>query len=342
MTGLSTSKFRSVILPAFAWGLLGVLGAACSSGDISSPTPQASSPTDSTAATPTDSTITAPIDSAMPPIDSSGMSGAAAALDNRSPRPGIMFGSDGMRNEYFNNVHTGAKRGGGLTPENVMPLLADARARGARIVLKLSLGRDDFIQNSDRTFSLTKWKALVDRFRKVNLATYIADGTILGHFIIDEPHRTAKWGGKIIPHATVEAMAAYSKQIWPTMHTFVHTKTEWLTATPVVYTHLDATWVQYAVGKGEVTKWITDEISYAKRKGLGVMMGLNVLYGGTRSKMSGSELKTYGTALLNQTYGCGFILWAHDLAYYGRSDVKSAMADLSTKARTHVKTSCRQ
>jgi hypothetical protein len=258
-----------------------------------------------------------------------------------------------MKNEYFNNVHTGAKRGGGVTPENVLDLLAGSRAKGARILLKMSMGADDHIQNSNGTFSMTKWKGLVDRFRKVNLGPYIADGTILGHFIIDEPHRAVKWGGKIIPHATVEAMAAYSKGIWPTMHTFVHTQTQWLASTPVIYTHLDANWAAYAAGKGEVTRWITNEISYAKSKRLGVMIGMNVLDGGNgssgiagtikgRYSMSASELRTYGTALLNQSYGCAFILWQHNLTYYGRSAIKSAMADLSTKARNHVKTSCRQ
>jgi hypothetical protein len=362
MVGLSTSLLRTVILRAFVGGTLIVLAAACGNDDGTGPSTQASNPPDSAATNPPDSTTTAPTDSAgspsdstipPPPIDSSGLSGAAAALDTRSSFPGIMFGSDGMRNEYFNNVHTGAKRGGGVEPDNVLPLLSDARARGARIVLKLSMGRDDYIQNSDGTFSLSKWKALVDRFKRVNLGPYIADGTILGHFIIDEPHRAAKWGGKIIPHATVEAMAKYSKQIWPAMNTFVHTKTGWLVSTSINYTYLDATWVQYAAGKGEVTKWITGEISYAKSKGLGVMMGLNVLNGGNGSSgirgtsrgsysMSASELRTYGTALLNQSYGCGFILWAHNLTYYGRSDMKSAMADLASKAKAHVKTSCRQ
>jgi hypothetical protein len=57
--------------------------------------------------------------------------------------------------------------------------------------------------------------------------------------------------------------------------------------------------------------------------------------------MSATELRTYGTALLNQTYACGFYMWMHNTTYYGRADIKSAMTELSTKAKTHVKTSCR-
>jgi hypothetical protein len=354
MIDLSSSLHPGVRLRAIAGGLLLLLGAACgSNGDGTGPTSEASLPGDSTL---TSDSTTIPSDSALTPLvptDSSGMSGAVAALDTRSARPGIVFATDAMQNQYFNAVYTGSKRGGGVTPDNVLSLLSEARSKGARIVLKLTMGADDYIQNSDGTFSFTKWKALVDRFKPVNLGPYITDGTLLGHFLIDEPHRAAKWGGKIIPQATVEAMAKYSKQIWPTMNTFVHTQTAWLASSPVTYTYLDASWVQYAAGKGAVTTYIANEIYYAKSKGLGLMVGMNVLDGGNgssgirgttsgRYSMSASELKTYGTVLLNQSYACGFINWQHSLTYFGRSDVQSAMATLSNMAKAHVKTACRQ
>jgi hypothetical protein len=350
MIVLSSSAHRGVRLRAIAGGLLLLLGAACSnSGGGTGPT-EAALPGDSTA-----TSGAAPVDSTtiVSPTDSSGITGAVAALDTRSPRPGIVFATDGMQNQYFSPVYTGSKRGGGVTPDNVLSLLSDARSKGARIVLKLTMGADSYIQNSDGTFSLTKWKALVDRFKAVNLSPYIADGTLLGHFLIDEPHRAAKWGGKIIPQSTVEAMAKYSKQIWPTMNTFVHTQMPWLASSPITYTYLDAGWAQYAASKGAVTSWITGEISSAKSKGLGLMVGMNVLDGGNGSSgirgtssgkysMSATELKTYGTVLLNQSYACGFIIWQHNLTYFGRSDVKSAMATLSNMAKVHVKTACRQ
>jgi hypothetical protein len=258
-----------------------------------------------------------------------------------------------MRTNLINAVHTGSKLGGAIGPSNVLSVLADARARGGRVIIKLCMGSDSYVKNSDGTFSFTKWKALVDRFRNINIGPYIADGTILAHFLIDEPHRTAKWGGKVIPHATLEAMAKYSKQIWPGMNTMVHTQMGWLANTSVSFVNLDAGWAQYTANKGEVTRWITTEIDHAKRKGLGVMIGLNVLAGGTSSTglkgywgssyaMNANDIRNYGTKLLNQSYACAFILWAYDATYYGRSDIKAAMAEMSTKARNHVKTSCKQ
>jgi hypothetical protein len=362
MIGLLTSPYRRSSLRAVAGGFLLAIGAACSSDGVG-PSPEAAVPADSalappldtTVATPSDSTLPAPTDSTvLPPIDSTDLSGTAVpALDPRSKLPGIVFASDNIPLQYFNSVHNGSKYGGVITPSNVMKFLADARAKGGRLFLKLHKGADSYVKNADGTFSLTKWKALVNSYRNLDFGPYIADGTIVAHFIIDEPHRAAKWGGKIIPHATVEAMAQYSKQIWPTWTTITHTQMTWLASAPFSYRYLDAGWSHYAAGKGELNKWIAGEIAGAKSKRLGLLMGLNVLDGGNGSSgikgwasgkwaMSASELRTYGTAVLNQSYACAFFMWAHDLSYYGRSDIKSAMATLSTKAKAHPKTSCQQ
>jgi hypothetical protein len=72
--------------------------------------------------------------------------------------------------------------------------------------------------------------------------------------------------------------------------------------------------------------------------------GSSKIAGWSRGKyaMSASEIRTYGTALLNLSYSCGFYNWMYGSTYYSRSDIRSAMADMSAKARAHVRTSCRQ
>jgi hypothetical protein len=353
--------------------MLVILAAACG-GDGTSPSTQAALPTDPTDIAPTDS-VTAPVDSTTPPdstippdsttpapidsigtppADSGGIAGdMTVVLDTRSSAPGIVFATDNLPTDLLNSVHTGTKFGGSLDPSNILSVLAAVRARGGRVLIKLCRGSDTYVKNSDGTFSFSKWKSLVDRYRSVNLNPYIADGTILGHFLIDEPHRSAKWGGKVISHSTLEAMAQYSKQIWPGMNTVTHTQMGWLAKTSVVYRHLDAGLPSYTAGKGDVTKWITTEIGYAKSKGLGLMADMNVLAGGSSSSgitgywpgkyaMSANEIRTYGSVILNQSYTCAFISWAYNSKYYGRSDIKTAMAEISAKARKHTKTSCRQ
>ena len=276
-----------------------------------------------------------------------------AAVDTRSSAPGITFGTYNIDVSLLGRVHTGTLAGGSISPDNIMSWLSAARAKKARVVVKLCKGRDSYVKNTDGTFSFTKWKALVDRFKGVNLGPYIADGTIVGHFLIDEPHRASRWGGRIISPATLEAMAKYSKSIWPGLTTLVRVHPTWLASWPTTYRYVDAGWAQYAAGKGEVGRWIAAEVAAAKRKGLGLAVGLNVLDGGNGSSrirgptagkyaMSASELRGYGTTLLNQSYACAFYMWSYDATYYGRSDIKSAMADLSSKAKAHAKTACRQ
>lgn len=299
-------------------------------------------PPDSTVPPPTDSTIPPPPDStAPPPADSTDYAGAPTT----SGSSGIVFGTFSMDSRYLDNVHNGTLLGGPIEPNTVISKLTAIRAKGGRVIVKLSKGKDSYVQNSDRTFSLTKWKALVDRYRSVNLAPFINDGTIIGHYLIDEPHNTSRWGGKVISQATVEEMARHSKQSWPGMTTFARVVPSWLASASITYVHLDAGWTQYVAGKGDPVNWVTSETAAAKRKGLGLVVGLNVLKGGkgsNRPPMTATEVRTFGTAMLNEAYACAFYLWSHDLDYYGRSDVKSAMAALSVKAKAHVRTSCRQ
>jgi hypothetical protein len=306
-------------------------------------------PNDSTGPAPTDSTLTpAPTDSTLlPPTDSVGIDEAIT-----SNHTGIAFGNFNMSTSLLTTTYSGTTIAVAST-SGVLAVLTEAQAKRGRIVLKLSGGSQSHVKNADGTFSLTKWKAVVDRFRTFGLGQFIADGTIIGHYLIDEPNMAHRWGGKIIPQATVEAMAKYSKSIWPTMPTLVRVVPTWLASAPVTYTNLDAGWAQYTAVKGDVTRFAANEVAAAKSKGLGLIMSMNVLDGGNGSSgirgtvsgkysMSASELRTYGTALLNQTYTCAFYNWMYSSTYYGRSDIKSAMGDLSAKARAHVKTSCRQ
>lgn len=342
---------RSAWLRLTTLGILGTLMAGCGGSDGFSPSaesPLAGAPADS--ALGSDSILAVPLDSTLAiPADSSAILGfpGEAAL---SAAPGIMFGTFTMKTELLGTIHTGSFRAPG--PSNIIELLTGLRAKGARLVMQMTGGNVQDVKNSDGTFNLTKWKAKVAQFRNVAFGSFISDGTILVHYLIDEPNNPSKWGGKIVPQATIEAMAQYSKQLWPTMFTLARVDPSWLASSPVNYVYLDTGWAQYRSSKGDPTKFITTQVAAAKSKGLGLMVGLNVLNGGngssglrgdgTQWRMSANELRNYGTVLLNQSYACGFMMWTYNATYYGRSDIKSAMTDLSAKAKAHVRTSCRQ
>jgi hypothetical protein len=192
---------------------------------------------------------------------------------------------------------------------------------------------------------------MVDRFKDINFSSYIADGTILGHYLLDEPHFPSKWGGSIVPQSMVEEMAQYSKQLWPAMTTMISSPPRWLAEAGLSYTYLDAAFAQFEWNYG--SGWIGKEVAAAKAKGLGLVVSLNLLDGGDgtsgipgtyggRWAMSASEVRSYGSAMLAEAYICGFTMWKYTPEYYSRPDIQSAMTDLSILARNHVTTSCRQ
>lgn len=271
-------------------------------------------------------------------------------LATTATQPGIVFSSANLTLAQINSVHTGLVYT--ATPSGLLTFLSQLRAKGGRVLIKLA-GPETSYKNADGTFNLTKWKAGVDRFRNIDFSSYIADGTIVGHYIIDEPNFPTRWGNQVIPQATVEAAAQYSKQRWPSLPTIVDAPATWLASAPVTYVYLDAAWAMFRSKNGNAGTWVAGQTSRAKAKGLGLVAGLNVLDGGDGSSgirgtqpntwaMSAAELQQYGTGLLSQSYVCAFSMWRYSDVYYNRADVKTAMGTLSQLAKSHAKTSCRQ
>jgi hypothetical protein len=264
---------------------------------------------------------------------------------------GIVFASSALTVSQINSVHTGLVET--PTPSNILGFLSQLRQKNGRVLLKLA-GSESSYKNPDGTFNLTKWKAQVDRFRNVNFSSYITDGTIVAHYMVDEPHYKGRWGDHTIPGATLEEAAKHSKLRWPNLPTVVSAPANYLASAPVTYVNLDAAWATYrAKTSSDPAGWLAQQVSRAKSKKLGLIAALNVLDGGDGSSgirgtqprtwaMSAAELKKYGTALLAQSYICAFSMWRYDATYYGRSDVKTAMSGLSAKASSHARTSCRQ
>ncbi len=322
----------------------------CGSSDNLSPTAEAPAPLDPTA--PIDSAA-APTDTLVPSSDSTFPDTAGLGPTNLA-FPGIAFGPAGMRAHYYNSTYRATKQG--IEPRFFMEELRIAKSKGGRLIVQMAAKGDYRMQNADGTFSYAKWKALVDGFKAYNFNTYITDGTLMGHVLVDEPENVRKWGGKQIPHSTVEAMAKYSKQLWPNLTTFVRAPPIWLAKSSITYTYLDAGWVQYRWQKGNASTWIKSEAAAAKAKRIGLMAGMNVLDGGDGSSkirgtlsnrwaMSAAEINTYGTAILAEPYACGFLFWTHlywGADYFNRTAVKSSITTLSNLARNHVQTSCRQ
>jgi hypothetical protein len=273
----------------------------------------------------------------------------ASELGSAGTQPGIVFASSQLSVSQINSVHTGMVYT--VTPSNVLSFLSSMRAKNGRVLIHFA--GEKASRNTDGTFNLAGWKSQIDRFKNIDIKSYIDDGTIVAHYILDEPNFASRWGDKIIPQSTVEAAAKHSKLRWPTLPTVVNAPATWLAGASVTYTGLDAGWAMFRSKNGDPATWSAGQVRKAKSVGLGLVAGLNILDGGDGSSgirgtqpntwaMSAAELKSYGTALLSQSYMCAFSMWRYSDTYYNRTDVKSAMTNLSQQAKTHAKTSCKQ
>jgi hypothetical protein len=254
-------------------------------------------------------------------------------------RGGIAIGHYNMPTSAYGSLHNGAMRN--IWPNELVQQLSAIRARGGKVVLMFA-GSERHYRDGSGHFSLTKWKQRVARFRGTNFSQFVKDGTIIAHYLIDEPNDASNYAGRAVSGRTVEEMARYSKSIWPTMATVVRAEPGYLLKTGGSYRYLDAAWAQYVTRKGTPGDYIRRNVADAQRAGLALITGLNISRGGRNgSRMSPSLIKSAGSTLLNSSYPCAFLSWTYDSRYFSRSDVRSALNALKYKAQARSSKSCR-
>ena len=123
---------------------------------------------------------------------------------------GIPMGLFATPSTAIGSRYNGALRN--IYPQYLLSELKAIRDRGGKVILNLA-GAPSRYKDGSGKFSLTKWKASVDRYKGVNFSSYINDGTVLANFLIDEPTSVKRWGMSISA-STLEAMAKYSKSRW--------------------------------------------------------------------------------------------------------------------------------
>jgi hypothetical protein len=264
-------------------------------------------------------------------------SATTATLASANFAGGIPFGNFAQPVDLYGSLYTGGKFTTG--PEGVKATLAAIKSRGGRVVLMMA-GAPKYYRDASGHFSLSKWQQRIDRYRGIDLNQYIQDGTIVAHFLLDEPQDPSNWNGRPVTQSEMEAMGAYSKKLWPSLPTAIRALPKFLPSNPK---YIDAAWAQYLTRFGNVNTYIKDQVAAAKSRGLALIVGLNVLDGGARTgqPMTASELKTYGGALLADSYPCAFLSWQYRSAYHSGAAVKDAMQYLSSKAKSHAAKSCR-
>jgi hypothetical protein len=229
-------------------------------------------------------------------------------------------------------------------------LIAELNAfRRANVQVFLSfVGNEQYYRDANG-FSIAMWKARVDRFRNLDLAPYVADGTILANYILDEPNDASNWNGFRVSPDVVDQLAQYSKSIWPTMPTMVRTFPEYFDGYQFQY--VDAIRFHYLIRFGPIDAFLAQHVAEANALGLKIVGGLNVLNGGDkdsgipgkaegRNAMSPDEIRSWGAKFLEVPNMCGFLLWEYSARYFDRPDIQAAFADLAAMARNYPKKSC--
>src|SRR5262245_979011 len=247
----------------------------------------------------------------------------------------------------FGSRYNGAMRtiGAGQLLEE----LAAIKSRGGKVVLMFA-GPQDNYKNSNGTFSYAKWQDRIDNFRNVNFSSYVNDGTVIGHYLIDEPYDPANWAGEPIPGSMLDQMAKYSKSIWPSMATIVRaepTRIKW----SGTYQYLDAAWAQFENPRGlkDINDFLRENVTAAQQMGLALVVGLNISKGAPPfigpgqggSPMTPDEVKNWGGVLLSSSYPCAFISWQYEDRLLSSSGMGAAMDYLRDKAQNRATKTCK-
>ena len=257
---------------------------------------------------------------------------------------GIPFGMYTLPVSQIGSIYNGAQRNARILVETgtFKTTLAGIKSRGGKVFLNLT-GYHKYYVDSDGHFSFTKWKERLNMFRSIDFSSYIKDGTIIAHFLIDEPNDASNWGGRQVPQSTLEAMAKYSKQLWPGMATVVRDESTYLAKWTGTYVYLDGAWAQWVARKGDPLDFIRRNVADAQKKGLSLVTGLNTAKGYYGSRLSASLIKSAGSALLSSSYPCAFISWEYggEEAYLATTAVRDAMKYLRAKAQNRTFKSCK-
>jgi hypothetical protein len=239
-----------------------------------------------------------------------------------------------------------------------------ARWRRQRLVIAMTGGpRREYM--SDGRFDLSKWRRVLRTFNKPEIrkavAAAVADGTIIGNTMMDEPEHRA-WG-RGVTKARLDQMAGYVKAIFPTLPVGVNMGPpgyRW--RRDERFHRLDYVIYQYNhyITDGRVGAWREAVQNQARRDGVTPAFSLNLLNGGVKDtrgswdcrgtggkgtrrpncRMTADQVRNYGRAL--GPAGCAMVLWRYDDAFMSKTSNKQAFRDVASTLSSRPRRSCKR
>jgi hypothetical protein len=247
----------------------------------------------------------------------------------------------------------------------VITQINTARTKKQRLILAMT-GGPSTRYTTDGKFDMAKWKAKQNTFNtstiKNAIAAGVADGTIIGNQLIDEPE-TPRWGGNV-SKATIDQMATYAKNMFPSLPMGINVGppayNKWRTSEH--FKVLDYVIYQYNhyVTSGDIAAWRDGVLDRARVDGVTPAFSLNILNGGvqdrtgswdcpntggkgTRSpncRMTAAQVSSWGKAI--GTAGCAMQMWRYDDAFMSKSANQTAFRDVAALLASKPRKSCKR
>ncbi len=237
-----------------------------------------------------------------------------------------------------------ATSGKGYTLGNLLPLM---RASGVKITLRLT-GDHPAYTTPSGDFELAAWKRSLDQWDPADLEPFIADGTLVGHMLLDD---IVNFEGHDPTGDELDEMARYSRERLPGLMVYVREEAQRMPVPSTGrYRYVDAAVNQYTIRRGEVRAYTADNMRASAELDLGIINGLNIADGGDGRSgkagwgkgfwaMSADEIRGYGRVLASAE-GLGlFLCWEYDglerwsdgtigADYFRQPDIEAALGDL--------------
>jgi hypothetical protein len=284
-----------------------------------------------------------------------------------SPTGGIPFGPSGMTGGPMDVVpFTMTLRG--VTPASIVATLREARSAKTKLILNMTGGRHEKYMTGG-AFDYAKWVAAMDLYRSAAIrdavAQAVADGTIVGNSVMDEPHVSGAgdgntWGPEgTMTKARVDQMCGYVKNMFPTLPTGVAHRHDVFEPTKS-YRVCDFIIAQYSSRIGSVTQFRDAGLALARRDGHAIIFGMNILNGGTQDKdgvydcagtggmgtyspncrMTPTQIREVGLTLGQA--GCGLTMWRFDQTFIQKVENQRAFGDIGTRLSSLPGKACRR
>jgi hypothetical protein len=221
-------------------------------------------------------------------------------------------------------------------------------------------------------FDVRKWQARMDTYNtpaiQAAVAEAVADGTLIGNSVMDEPHVRGigdgnTWGPPgTMTKARVDGLCAYAKAIFPTLPVgVVHQHRAFEPDNS--YKVCEFIVSQYASRLGSVTAFRDAGLAYAKRDGISIAFSMNILNGGNQAprdglwycpstttggrgtfapncRMTAAQVRDFGLTL--GTAGCAMLVWRYDEEFMANPEHREAFQDIAAKLATLPRTSCKR